>query len=166
MLCFTHLENKQMVFICPNIKPHLNNDSGKYENIFKREISLETIKYIKIITQIREESLLWANKQEITTNTKSWPNLAPGAPDECCDMWHNQYCFCYMLTLDEIYIPDFHNFFRRKKCFFPRKSERWSEWSNSSRKDLNFSLLGGSGQKSWLLVRLLTSTWLVKTFKS
>ena len=56
-LCSTHLDNQQMAFICPNIKPHLNA-SGNYENIFESEISLAPLKIPKIITQIREEGLL------------------------------------------------------------------------------------------------------------
>ena len=54
-LCSTHLDNQPMAFICPKIKTQLDA-KGKYENIFKSRIPLETLKNLKIILQIREEN--------------------------------------------------------------------------------------------------------------
>ena len=54
-LCSTHLDNQPMAFICPKIKNRLDA-KGKYENIFKSRIPLETLKNLKIILQIREEN--------------------------------------------------------------------------------------------------------------
>ena len=54
-LCSTHLDNQPMAFICPKIKNRLDA-KGKYENIFKSRIPLETLKNLKIILKIQEEN--------------------------------------------------------------------------------------------------------------
>ena len=55
-LCSTHLDNQQMAFICPQIKPNLY-EAGQYEGIFKTDIPIETVKNLRIIARIREENL-------------------------------------------------------------------------------------------------------------
>ena len=55
-LCQTHLDNQQMAFNCPQIKPKLNSE-GKYDGIFKTDVPVETIKNLRIIQKIREEFL-------------------------------------------------------------------------------------------------------------
>ena len=55
-LCHTHLDNQQMAFSCPVIKPKLNV-KGKYEGIFKTDVPIETIQNLRIIRNIREENL-------------------------------------------------------------------------------------------------------------
>ena len=57
LLCHTHLDNQQMAFNCPVIKPKLD-ERGKYEYIFRSEILIETIENLKIITKIREENMI------------------------------------------------------------------------------------------------------------
>ena len=55
-LCLSHLDNQQMAYICPKIKPSLN-DAGKYDGIFKMDVPIETIRNLRIIDKIREENL-------------------------------------------------------------------------------------------------------------
>ena len=55
-VCQTHLDNQQLAFTCPEISPKLK-DIGKYENIFKDNVSEETIQNIRMITMIREDKL-------------------------------------------------------------------------------------------------------------
>ena len=55
-LCFTHLDNQQMSFTCPMIKPKLCKE-GDYEGIFRTKVPVETVKNLRIIDQIREENL-------------------------------------------------------------------------------------------------------------
>ena len=57
LLCHTHLDNQQMVFNCPVIKPKLD-EKGKYGDEFRSEIPSETIKNLKIITMLREENMV------------------------------------------------------------------------------------------------------------
>ena len=52
-LCSTHLDNQQMAFMCPEIKPNLGK--GKYEALFRDEIPMETIENLRIITKSRQE---------------------------------------------------------------------------------------------------------------
>ena len=54
-LCSTHLDNQQMAFICPVVKPNLS--TGKYEALFRDEIPMETVENLRRITKIREEYL-------------------------------------------------------------------------------------------------------------
>ena len=54
-LCSTHLDNQQMAFTCPVVKPNLS--TGKYEALFRDEIPMETVKNLRIITKLREEYL-------------------------------------------------------------------------------------------------------------
>ena len=56
-LCQTHLDNQQMAFNCPVLKPKLD-EKGKYEYIFRSEIPSETITNLKIITRFREENMV------------------------------------------------------------------------------------------------------------
>ena len=56
-LCLSHLDNQQMAFTCPVIKPELD-ETGKYEYIYRSEIPSETIKNLKIITRFREEYMV------------------------------------------------------------------------------------------------------------
>ena len=53
---------------------------------------------------------------------------------------------------------DFRNFFPQKKMFFFHENYKVDQFSE----DFNFSLLGGSGQKSRLLVRLFDFAILAK----
>ena len=55
-LCLTHLDNQQMSFSCPKIKPNLNK-KGKYETLFRSEIPLETIENLRMISKIRAENI-------------------------------------------------------------------------------------------------------------
>ena len=55
-LCLTHLDNQQMSFSCPKIKPNLNT-KGKYETLFRSEIPLETIENLRMISKIRAENI-------------------------------------------------------------------------------------------------------------
>ena len=55
-LCFTHLDNQQMSFTCPMIKPKLCKE-GEYEGIFRTKVPIETVKNIRIIDKIHEENL-------------------------------------------------------------------------------------------------------------
>ena len=55
-LCLTHLDNQQMAYICPKIKPSLC-EAGKYDGLFKMDIPIETIRNLRIIDKIREENL-------------------------------------------------------------------------------------------------------------
>ena len=56
-LCLSHLDNQQMAFNCPVIKPKLD-EKGKYDYIFRSQIPRETIKNLKIITRLREENMV------------------------------------------------------------------------------------------------------------
>ena len=54
-LCSTHLDNQQMAFIWPRIKPNLC-EAGKYEGIFKTYIPIERVKNLRIIARICKEN--------------------------------------------------------------------------------------------------------------
>ena len=56
-LCFTHLDNQQMAFTCPVIKPKLE-EKGKYEYIFRSKIPIETIRNLKIIKTMKQENMV------------------------------------------------------------------------------------------------------------
>ena len=51
----THLDNHQMAFICPAVKP--NPSTGIYEALFRDKIPMETVKNLRIITKLRGEYL-------------------------------------------------------------------------------------------------------------
>ena len=100
-LCQTHLDNQQMAFNCPVLKPKLD-EKGKYEYIFRSEIPSETITNLKIITRFREENMvMWI---EIWRYLKNWPRLAPMHHQECHAYDNAILCFVLCFELDEIYI--------------------------------------------------------------
>ena len=56
IMCKMHPDSQHMVFVCPEIVPHLKSE-GKYENMFGSTISKDTIMNIIQIKILREEKL-------------------------------------------------------------------------------------------------------------
>ena len=107
LFCQSHLDNHQMAFNCPVIKPKLD-EKDKYEYIFRSEIPIETITNLKIITRFREENMvMWI---QFWRYLKYWPRLAPMQQQECRAYDNASLCFVMCFELDEIYI-------RRSNCW-------------------------------------------------